>query len=99
MRKYLTLFVFIFGLSTLQDCMPDKNILTVKGVIQQQGITSYQYGTHRIVSDTTFYALQSEVVPLDSFNNMKVKIKGKKVDGYPLEGGPILLEVIDVNKE
>lgn len=72
--------------------------MEVTGTIQQQGITSYQYGTHTLTNDETFYALRSEAVNLDDFIDEEVTIKARKIEGYPLEGGPeylLVLEVVD----
>ena len=52
-------------------------------------MTTFQYGTHRIDK----YVIKSEKIDLQEFLNEKVTISGKIVEGYPLEGGPILLLV------
>ncbi|SDL82194.1 hypothetical protein SAMN04488034_1149 [Salinimicrobium catena] len=70
--------------------------MEVTGTIQQQGITSYQYGTHTLTNDETFYALRSEAVNLDNFLDQEVTIIAKKIEGYPLEGGPEYLLVLEV---
>ena len=68
------------------------------GVIEQQGITSYQYGTHTLTSEATFYALTSETVDLDQYLNQEVSLKAEKVEGYPVDGGPVYLRVLEVNE-
>lgn len=73
--------------------------MKVTGAIQQQGITSYQYGTHTLTNDETFYALRSEAVNLDNYIDEEVTIKAKKIEGYPLEGGPEYLLVLEVVKQ
>ena len=59
------------------------------GFIQKQGITTYMYGTHTI----TDYALKSNSINLDNYINKNVSVTGKKIDGYPTDGGPDYIEV------
>jgi len=66
------------------------------GVIQQAGMTTYQYGTHTLNSGEKAYALKSSTVDLNKFNGRSVVVKGKKVDGYPVENGPELIDVTEV---
>lgn len=80
------------------------------GVLQKQGMTSYQYGTHVLKgkslagepnqAETTFALKAGKKINLNKFAGKKVIITGKKVDGYPLESGPELIEVsaIELNK-
>ena len=64
----------------------------ITGMIQKQGVTSYQYGTHVISG----HALRSNLVILEDFINRDVTIIGYKIDGYPLDGGPVYIEVTDI---
>ena len=71
------------------------------GVLEKPGATTYQYGTHAITDEAsgTLYALQSTTdgsVDLDRYVGQRVAVTGWVVPGYPLEGGPILLEVTEV---
>ena len=73
------------------------------GVLQKQGMTAYQYGTHLLKGESlsgelnepeTIFALRAgKKINLNKFVGKKVIITGKKVDGYPLELGPELIEV------
>lgn len=73
------------------------------GVLQKQGMTSYQYGTHVLKGkslaggpnqpETTFALKAGKKINLNKFAGKKVIITGKKVDGYPLESGPELIDV------
>jgi hypothetical protein len=74
----------------------DANIVSVKGTLQKPGMTTYQYGTHLLKADGKTYALKSSTLNLDNFIEKQVSIKGTKVDGYPLENGPELLEVTEI---
>lgn len=71
-----------------------------KGMILQQGITTYQYGTH-VLNDKdgkTTYALKSETLKLDNYIGKTVELEGIPVEGYPIEGGPEYLEVTKIKK-
>lgn len=78
-------------ISCSKETENQKNI-EVTGTIHQQGITFYQYGTHTIEG----YALRSSVVNLDDYVGQQVTVVGYKIDGYPIEGGPDYLEVVEV---
>lgn len=75
------------------------NQMKITGVIQEQGITSYQYGTHTIVTENgEFYALTSEMVDLDDFIGKEVNLTAEKIEGYPVDGGPVYLKVLTVEE-
>ncbi|MEO6901510.1 MAG: hypothetical protein ABI315_00335 [Bacteroidia bacterium] len=78
------------------SCKAPKYGVTVKdGIIQKQGPTVYQYGTHKLVSDKgeTIYALTSDSINLDLYIDKKVELQGDKIKGYPISGGPDYIEV------
>lgn len=62
------------------------------GVLEEAGITTYQYGTHKLVRKVdgkeTLLALKSDTLKLDDFVGKRVVIKGRRIAGYPIEGGP-----------
>ena len=91
------LLVFFFT-ATCSSTTQNKN-MEITGIIEPQGITSYQYGTHTISNDDTFYALKSETVDLGNYLGEEVTILAEKIEGYPLEGGPEYLLVLEVKKE
>ena len=62
------------------------------GVIQKQGITTYQYGTHVI----TGYALRSSSINLDDYIGQNVTVVGPLIEGYPVDGGPEYIEVEEI---
>lgn len=76
----------------------DQDHMEINGIVEQQGMTSYQYGTHTITAGDDLYALRSEKVDLDEYIGEEVKIYGRKVEGYPVDGGPVFLEVEKVTK-
>lgn len=75
--------------------------VSATGVLEQQGATTYQYGTHTITDDAsgTTYALVSERVDLDLYAGERVTVYGTLVSGYEngqVEGGPPLVDVTRV---
>ncbi|GGE40961.1 hypothetical protein EV200_101716 [Pedobacter psychrotolerans] len=89
----LSLFVAVFsGCASFKDSNT-ANRATATGTIQKIGMTTFQYGTHLLTTENKTYALKSGSINLDQYMNKKVTIKGKKVKGYPLEGGPEFLDV------
>lgn len=68
------------------------------GIIEPAGITSYQYGTHTLQSGEEFYALKSDTVNLADYEGREVTITARKIDGYPVDGGPVYLNVEEVKE-
>lgn len=69
------------------------------GVIEEAGITSYQYGTHTLeTQNNEFYALKSDSVNLEEYEGRKVSITASKIEGYPVDGGPVYLHVNTVEE-
>jgi hypothetical protein len=98
MKLKLFLFSFIWILFTgceKEESVPNESQIEIKGVIQEAGITSYQYGTHKIISNGKWYALKSSTINLNSYLDKEVTVWGDKVKGYPVDGGP---EFIDVKR-
>lgn len=77
----------------------DQALVQAEGIIQPQGMTTYMYGTHILVdlSGETLYALQSSTLDLSKSKGEYVDILGTKVPGYPLEGGPVYLDVTNIS--
>lgn len=94
--KYSRIILAFFILLTI-SCSNKAEVRAIKakGAIQAQGITTYMYGTHVLKDDEgkTVYALRSSSVTLDDYVGKDVEIVGSKVEGYPVDGGPDLLEV------
>lgn len=85
----------------------DEAQVLVQGVLEKSGITSWQYGTHKLTgnffqSDAAalatkkVFALKSEHINLDPFLGQEVVITGQAIAGYPVDGGPDFIEVIAV---
>ncbi|RLD24573.1 MAG: hypothetical protein DRI54_05980 [Bacteroidetes bacterium] len=99
MKLFKTLIIgtfFLFGTQACQSKKLASNQIEVSGILQKQGMTTYQYGTHIIVSNDKQYALKSSTLDLNKHQKQYVTIIGEKIAGYPIEGGPDYLEVIKV---
>ncbi|MBC8984196.1 hypothetical protein H9X96_00225 [Pedobacter sp. N36a] len=95
MKKLILLLALGFsftGCSSIKSSK-DGNTVTLTGKIEKTGMTTYQYGTHTIQADHKTYTLKSSSVDLNSFENKEVELVGTKVPGYPVENGPVLIEV------
>lgn len=74
------------------------NPMEITGTIQEQGMTSYQYGTHTLTNSETFYAVKSDSIDLNNYLNQEVTITAEKVEGYPVDGGPEYLRVLSIEE-
>lgn len=95
MKKILVLSIFIAifsGCTSFKDSNTAYRA-TATGTIQKIGMTTFQYGTHLLTTENKTYALKSGSINLDQYMNKKVTVKGKKVKGYPIDGGPEFLDV------
>lgn len=90
------LIILLFALIT--SCSKDTSTpqIRFKGTIGVQGFTTFQYGTHLISNQKTFYTLKSQTINLNNYLNQTVTISGNFVEGYPIDGGPEFVDVICV---
>lgn len=82
-----------------QASSPKGQLVRVTGVLQKQGITGYQYGSHVITVQRSkrVYALYGgRGINLNRYVGRRVTVVGKRVRGYPIDLGPPLLKVIRV---
>ena len=70
--------------------------MKLTGLIEAAGITSYQYGSHILRTDDKTYALTSGKIDLTELDGQTYTIIAEKVEGYPIDGGPEYLKVIDI---
>ena len=96
MKIFKTLFIgiIVICLTTIScnGTKTDPETIEVTGIIQQTGVTSYQYGTHTISG----YAIRSSTITLDDYVDQNVTIIGKKIEGYPVDGGPDYIDVEEI---
>lgn len=88
-------FILLFFAATCSSGVTNEKE-EITGTIQEQGITSYQYGTHSLTTPDQFYALKSEAVDLNEYLNQEVTVVVERVPGYPVDGGPEFLQVLKV---
>lgn len=99
MKRIVLLFVVglaIVGCSTVKSGT-DKNMVVLKGKIEPLGMSTFQYGTHIINAADKIYALKSSKVNLATYEGKDVVVKGLKVAGYPVDGGPEFIDVLEVS--
>jgi hypothetical protein len=103
MKKLLFLLVIgavAAGCSTTkQKPTPPSNVIELSGKLEKLGMSTFQYGTHVLKSADKTYALKSDKLSLDGYVGKEVTLKGTKVDGYPIEAGPDLIEVQEITSK
>lgn len=90
---YLTLSLVLATCSTSNENVNKTTMSEYSGLIEPQGITSYQYGTHTLETEDNYYALKSESVNLENYEGKKVTLSAEPIEGYPVDGGPDYLLV------
>lgn len=94
--------VMVFMIFSSNSLAKETTEITTVGILQKQGSTAYQYGTHILVDkNKTLYALKSSTITLNKYIGKQVKIHGSLIQGYPADGGPAYLDVkrVDLFKE
>lgn len=104
MKTVVCVLMLIFIFVGAESCKKETEfgVTRVSGIVQKQGITTYQYGTHVLLAvgtTETLYALRSDKVNLDGYINKEVELKGHLIRDYPVDGGPEFLEVVKVISE
>lgn len=97
MKKTIFLLILVSAIISCKTLKPsaEKNALVLEGTVEEIGMSTFQYGTHVLKTGSKTYALKAATVKLDDYVGKEVSITGSKVEGYPVENGP---ELIDVNK-
>lgn len=90
------LAIVVMGCNTAP--IPSTSV-TAAGLLYKPEFTTYMYGTHALEESgkKKQYALTSSTCNLDDYVNKTVRVTGKRVEGYPLSGGPELINVISVD--
>lgn len=100
MRRFLLVSLPLIGLMLISSCSKDgidpelPKTMELEGLLQKRDLvlTTYQYGEYFI--DTT--ALRSETIDLGLYVGELVRVKGSRIEGYPLSGGPVYVEVENI---
>ncbi|WBL25886.1 hypothetical protein [Zunongwangia sp. HGR-M22] len=96
-----TVFLSSFFLLVITATCNNQKItsnMKLTGLIEAAGITSYQYGSHVLKTDDKTYALTSGKVDLTELEGQTYTIIAEKVEGYPVDGGPEYLKVLEIEK-
>lgn len=93
--SFFTALIFFANTCNRQET---EGQMELTGKIESQGITSYQYGTHVLKTKNEFYALRSDKIDLDKFIGKKVTVSGSRIDGYPVDGGPLYILVTNAKQ-
>ncbi|WP_316814718.1 hypothetical protein [Pedobacter nyackensis] len=99
MKQIVLLLVIGFAIVGCSGVKPaaDQNLVILGGKLEALGMSTFQYGTHILNSGATTYALKSSKVDLKTYAGKNVVVKGLKVAGYPVDGGPELIDVQEVS--
>lgn len=100
--KPLKIIFLITVLSVTYACnttkLQNEHLMEITGKIKAIEMSSWQYGTHTISNDETFYALRSDKIDLRTYEGKTVTIKAEKIAGYPVAGGPEFLKVYEIKE-
>lgn len=91
----ITLFILT---GTCNNQNSNSASMEITGIIEPIGMSTWQYGSHTISNDTLFYALGSQKINLKNYEGKSVTIQGNKVEGYPIENGPVFIEVTGIKE-
>lgn len=88
------------SLLVLAWCNTPDNEVQLSGIITKPEVTNYMYGTHALERDGKIrFALKSDAIDLDTYIGKRVQLSGIRVPGYPLSGGPDLIEVRKIKSQ
>jgi hypothetical protein len=91
--------VLVTSIETLESGSGGGGVLVeASGVLEDPQATSYQYGEYAITDEQSgsIYALQSDSVDLSKYVGQQVSVTGKTVEGYPVDNGPPLVNVTEI---
>ena len=93
------LLLFLFACNSSVDSLDKQN---QTGTIHKLEISTWMYGTHTLDDSDGkhLYALTSSTIDLNEYVGKDVTVSGKLVEGYPVDSGPLFLDVtsVTVNK-
>lgn len=100
MKLFLVIITaLLFSLTnTCKNQNSNSALMEITGIIEPAWMTTWQYGTHTISTDDEFYALRSEKIDLAKYEGKKVTLKGERVEGYPVDNGPVFIDVTEIKE-
>ncbi len=74
--------------------------ISAKGKIEVLEVSTWMYGSHILLDEngSSSYALTSDIIDLNKYNNSVVTVYGDLIDGYPVDSGPEYLNVTYIKK-
>lgn len=100
-----TIVIVMISLMALWSCQkenevqPDETLVSVSGIIRPiDYCTVYMYGSHTLETADSLFALESFTIDLNQYLEEPVTVSAKIIEGYPIDFGPVYLEVISVRK-
>lgn len=101
MKRILLLLVISLAMADCSTVKPvaDKDLVIVSGKLSALGMSTFQYGTHTLNAGEKTYALKSRKVDLKVYEGKDVIVKGLKVAGYPVDGGPEFIDVQEISNK
>ena len=95
-KTFLLISIMLFALSCRKK--EENTFIEARGIILMQGATVYMYGDHVLLdnSGNVLFALVSDGIIPDNSTRQPVGIRGYKMKGYPIDGGPELIYVTEV---
>jgi len=99
MRSKVALY-FLVGSMAVTRCSffspVEHGEIEAEGIIEVLEVSAWMYGTHILLNDDgiIMYALRSSEIDLDYYVAKRTKIEGNLVPGYPVDGGPLYLDVV-----
>ncbi len=91
----LSLFAAVLFTACTKEDSEDLNEIELSGTLVKMSddvMTTYMYGEFAI--DT--FAVRSSSIDLNAYEGEAVTAKGRPIEGYPLSGGPVYLEITEI---
>lgn len=99
--KKIFFLIFLTGLLfACSSLLQSNELMKQTGIIERLEISTWQYGTHTLNDENgqVLFALRSSDIDLNKYQNRKVIIWGNKISGYPVDGGPVYIDVKKVEE-
>jgi len=100
MKIYIFTFIVALLIISCENSNEPGLEIVSSGIVKKLEVSTWQYGTHTLNDEEgkILYALKSSTKDLNAYNDLKVTLLGSRVDGYPVDGGPLYLDVIAVKE-
>lgn len=98
MKKLFLLFVLLLFFTSCNSIVDSNGINEKSGTLRKIEVSTWMYGTHTLDDESgrPVYALTSKTIDLSLYENKKVVVSGDLVKGYPVDGGPVYLNVTNL---